>query len=374
MDAMQRHGGSGLRPRDRLSPAQAAERIAWICPFNGGMESRGPLSAMAIGILCAAACTQAVAVAASESVLAAARNKASSCLARDFDGLIFRDPYLTYVYPDEKLPAPASDPGLTYRAVDADIMLALLERERNVPTALRAAVKRADQVLRELPGAWRGRGFSNTRRGSRVDGVALDTFCIVGWLEGDKSMAEAAAQALDGDGWLPEGLYDGEERFRRDADEAWCLRLLASGSAGVPAPARRVLDRLVSDFRITRQEDPSGRQAFYAAYHLGLLLEDSQGLGEALDPAALSEELGQAINAWAAARPPGHEPASDILEWANLAASKLRYSGASDLRGRAVEILLRYQHEDGCWRVPGARPPEAGSSFLTLRALLALSS
>jgi hypothetical protein len=187
-------------------------------------------------------------------------------------------------------------------------------------------------------------------------------------------MAQTAAQALDGDGWLPEGLYDGEESFRRDADEAWCLRLLASSGVGGPGSARRVLDRLVSDFRAARREDPSTRRAFYAAYHLGLLLEDPQDPGEMPDPAGLRKELEQAMEAWAAARPHGGEPASDILEWANLAASKLPPPGPDGLRRRAVDILLRFQHEDGCWRVPGARPPEAGSSFLTLRALLALSS
>ena len=314
------------------------------------------------------------AAAAPEPGLAEARTKAAACLARDYDGEAFRDPYLRYVYPEEGLEGTTSDPNLTYRRIDADIMLVLLEREGSVAAALRPAVERAARVLRELPTLWAGKGFDNIRRDPKPEGIALDTFCIVGWLESDRKMAEAAARALDGDGWLPEGLYEGEESFRRDADEAWCLRLLASPAGGGLGPGGRVLDRLLADLRSARKDDPAGRQVFYAAYHLGLLLEETMRLGSGIDAAALRDELTETMAAWAAARPRGGEPASDLLEWANLVTSKLPRPGASGLKRRGVEILLRHQAEDGCWRVPGARPPEAGSSFLTLRALLALSA
>jgi len=342
------------------------------------MERRVRLAAMVMGILCVAVIRgQLRAAALSDSALVEARNKAASCLARDFDGGAFRDPYLTYVYPDERLPTPAGpavEPGFTYRAIDANIMLVLLKREGSIPPSLQPAVDRAGQVLGKLPRLWNGRGFSNVRRSPRTDGIALDTFCIVGWLESDRSMAQAAAQALDGDAWLPEELYDGEQRFRRDADECWCLRLLASlGNDGIGS-ARRVFDRVISDFRSSRREDPSGRQTFYAAYHLGLLLAESEDLGNAVDPAALRAEVEEALETWAAARPAGREQASDILEWANLATSKLPGLDRTGLRRRSLEVILRHQSADGCWRVSGAEPPQAGSSFLTLCALLALSS
>ncbi len=307
-----------------------------------------------------------------DATLRKARTRAAACLERDYDGRAFRDPYLTYIYPEEKLPRASADPDLTYRRIDADIMLALLERKGSVPAPLRPAVEQARRVIHELPASWAGWGFSNVRRGTRPDGIALDTFCIVGWLERDGSMAAAALQALDGDAWLPEGLYEGEELFRRDADEAWCLRLLASCAGGGMAPARRVLDRLVADLRAARKEAPAGRHAFYAAYHLALLLEDSPDLGSGFDAARLQQELEATLEAWAAERPVGAERAADVLEWANLAATRLPGLDMAGLRRRAREILLRQQNEDGCWRVPGARPPEAGSSFLTLRALLAL--
>src|SRR5262245_24283548 len=67
-----------------------------------------------------------------DSALEAARGKAAACLARDYDGRAFKDPYLRYVYPEEKLPPVAADPDLSYRRIDAAIMLALLEREGDI--------------------------------------------------------------------------------------------------------------------------------------------------------------------------------------------------------------------------------------------------
>ncbi|HEU5182790.1 MAG TPA: hypothetical protein VFW45_18525 [Candidatus Polarisedimenticolia bacterium] len=321
----------------------------------------------------AALATPALGAAPAVSRLQEAGSKAAACLARDYDGRAFRDPYLRYVYPEEKLEGTASDPDLTYRRIDADIMLVLLAREGKIAAALRPAVDRASRALHELPPLWAGKGFNNLRKNPEPEGIALDTFCIVGWLEADRAMAQAAAQALDGDGWLPEGLYEGEESFRRDADEAWCLRLLASPAGIGLNDARRVLDRLLADLRDARK-DPAGRRSFYAAYHLSLLLEETMDLGSGIDAGALREELAEAMAAWAAARPRGREPASDLLEWANLVTAKLPRLESTGLRRRGVEILLRQQGEDGCWHLPGARPPEAGSSFLTLRALLALSA
>ena len=58
------------------------------------MERRVRLGAMVMGILCVAVIRgQLRAAALSDSALVEARNKAASCLARDFDGGAFRDPY-----------------------------------------------------------------------------------------------------------------------------------------------------------------------------------------------------------------------------------------------------------------------------------------
>ena len=328
-----------------------------------------------IWVLCVASGRAGNAAAANSAAhLEEAKRRAAACLARDFDGRAFRDPYLTYVDPEEKLPSPTSAPGLTYRQVDADIMLVLLGRLGGVRASLRPAVDRAQRVLRELPPLWAGKGFSNVRRDPDPSGIALDTFCIVGWLQRDRSMARAVGMALDGDGWLPGELYDGEEEFRRTADEAWCLKLLASEAGEGIATAQPALERLISDFRNSAKEDPAGRQTFYAAYHLALLLEEAKDPGKGIDESeTLRAEVEKTMEAWASTRPVGEEKREEILEWVNLATA-LPGLERSGLRRRSLNVVLRQQGDDGCWRIPGARPPETGSSFATLRALLALSS
>jgi len=315
-----------------------------------------------------------------------ALGRAASCLAGTIEGDGFRDPYLAYVYPDEKLPLPEETRGLTYRLIDADTVLVLLERTGRAPRILEPAIERADRSLRSLPPVWRRKGIYNLRRAAAEGGVALDTFCFVGWLYQDGEMAGVAAAGLDGDGWIPESLYEGNERFRRDADEDWCLRLLASRAGPGIGAATGVLDRIAATFRREVAADPASDAAFYEAYHLAMVLAEVRRAGIALPERFrnLPGEIVAAFDAWTGAHSsdPKTETA-DLIEWANLAtvdridvSEGTRGAGgdaAAPLRARALDVLLRHQSDDGCFRIPGASPPGMGTSFLTLRALLALA-
>jgi hypothetical protein len=314
--------------------------------------------------------------------------RGAACMAGQIDDGKFRDPYLRYVYPAERLPAPPGAAPLTYRQVDGYVVLALLGRAGKPPEPLATQIAGAEASLRAASSAWIGTGFSNTGRSPRPEGVALDTFCMVGWLLEDTRMAREVAAALDGDRWLPEGWYEADEAYRALSDEAWCVRLLASG--GVAAEdgenaqgARRVLDRLASDFR-TRSQEGAGTEAnFYEAWHLGMVLAEMArslpaGTAPGLEPAAgedpsLAASALGALRDWA--RVHARRNGSDVLEWANLAGSELLpISGAEgrDLRKRSIEVLLELQGRDGCWTIEGAEPTGSGSGFASLRALLAL--
>ena len=294
--------------------------------------------------------------------------KGAACVARDHDGRRFRDPYLKYAYPEERLPSIAI-PGSpapetpTYRMIDADMMLAMIADAVAPPESLIGPTKVARERLAAVVPLWLGRGLGNIRRGARVDGVALDTFCIVGWLAHDKEMARVVRDAIDGDGWLPVGFYDGEEAFRREADECWCLRTLA-GFADDSATAA-VRARIIGQFRSTAEADPGSLASFYRAFHLGLAL----GEDPSTDP-ALFDEITLALTRWAAAH-----PEDSLLEWVNLgSATFLRGESGRVLSRRAIRIVLERQAQDGCWRVPGMIPEDYGSTFLTLRALAALAT
>jgi hypothetical protein len=325
-----------------------------------------------------------------------ALSRAAGCLGRDRDGPSFRDPYLSYVYPGEDLPSPPGAPPLTYRNVDAAMILVSIGRELGASGEARAAlapmIGQAETAIAGAVATWRGRGFSNVRVGAQSGGIALDTYCAVGWLKRDAIMAVETEAALHGDGWLPETLYDAGDEFRLLADESWCLRLLAAtGRFG--RDARRVLERHAAVFRDHARERPGATGTFYEALHLGMVLaEITPGAGrsavasfadDSTEPSLRSTrerllvEVVAALRGWAGAHAPGgRADPRDLLEWANLASADVlripSVSAGDGLRGRAARIVLDMQQDDGCWASPGARPPRAGATFLTLRAVLAL--
>jgi hypothetical protein len=297
--------------------------------------------------------------------------RAAGCLERDRDGASFRDPYLTYVYPGEHLPSPPGAPPLTYRNVDAAAILVSIGHELGVSSDARAAlapmIGQAETALTGAVATWRGRGFSNVRVGARPGGIALDTYCTVGWLKRDAIMAEEAEAALHGDGWLPVALYDSGDEFRLIADESWCLRLIAA-TGRLGQDARRVLERHAAVFRDHARERPGDIETFYEALHLGMVLAEPS-LRRARQ--GLMGEVVAALQGWATADP------RDLLEWANLASADVlripSISAGDHLRGDAARVVLDLQQDDGCWASPGAGPPRAGATFLTLRAVLALA-
>lgn len=292
----------------------------------------------------------------------------AACLERDFDGEAFRDPYLTFVYPAEKLPSPPGRPPLTYRMLDADTILVLLGRERAAPPGMEKMIAGAGRAIHEAAPLFEKAGLSNVRKGARADGVALDTYCIAGWLEGSEAMAREVARALDGDGWLLDGLYDGEERFRSNADECWCLRLLVSQRVD-PSSWRPALDRISKSVLDHAERSPSDRGAFYDLWHLGMVLREIDTHHPKI-PALVA-----ALHRWAAAHraPDGASSPDDLFEWVNLASSDLlRGKAGVELRDEAASITLKAQDAGGCWRVPG-EASGSGTTFLTLRAMLAIA-
>jgi len=309
-----------------------------------------------------------------DAALERAFDRGVSCLASDLEEGRFRDPYLSFVYPGEALPAPPGRRPLTYRQVDTATILALIGRTGPAPEPLASIMRVAQTDLAAVAPVWRGRGFSNTARAPRPDGIALDTYCIVGWLNGDSEMATEAAAAIDGDHWLLPKWYDDAESYRAPADEAWCLRLLASTSR-FDDPASRVMDRIVSEWRSHRREDPGGTAAYYEAWHLEMVV--SELLDRASPPDArwtrLSDEIADGLRVWAEAHAAmgaaGDARRADLLEWINLVTAERIAPG---LRLQAAEVLLATQEGDGCWRIPGGRHPNSATSFTTLRGLLAL--
>lgn len=133
-----------------------------------------------------------------------------------------QDSYLTYVYPGEDLPH-----HLTYREIDFNINLVILESWYGVPVE---GFSRMDDDLRGFLEWAKDKPFSNTlireepENASAV--VALDTFCIVGWLYDDSEAAEHLARYIPEDNNIMDDRFYTLDLWRNLADEAWCVMLL----------------------------------------------------------------------------------------------------------------------------------------------------
>lgn len=278
----------------------------------------------------------------------------------------YDDEYLRFVYPDERLDCPLRDCRLTYRLLDAYINLAFLDRS-GVPRGPAAPqFARGREVLDAIVPAWREQGLYNVKRDPAADGIALDTYCIVGLLHRDRAMADVAAEHLDGDDWLPENHYDDGQSFRKLADETWCVRLLRFASR----PGRRQFPRLARvalrrGWDLLEQERPVEFRV-NVALHMLYMLDDLDDRSLRDDRNSLQELL------LVAAEDPEIE--GDMLTQANVL-DALASSEDVPVRSLAAlaDRLLRHQEADGGWH---SRIGETGTGlrvFTTMRALLALT-
>jgi len=286
-------------------------------------------------------------------------------LAASWKGDAYDDSYLEYVYTGERLECPLPDCRLTYRLLDAYSNLAFLDRAGVEPGAATEQFARGREVLHALVPVWRGAGLYNVQRDAVDDGIALDTYCIIGLLGRDREMADVVAAHLDGDDWLPAEHYGNAQSFRKLADESWCVRLLRFASR----PGRRQVPHLLQ-VSLQRGRDLLGQERpvefrVNVALHLLYLLNDLRDKSLRAERRSLHELL------LAASADP--EMQQDLLTQANILEA---LAASGDVPRGALQPLadrlLRHQEADGGWH---SRVGEAGTGlrvFTTMRALLAL--
>lgn len=287
-------------------------------------------------------------------------------LARSFQEAGYDDEYLKHVYPGERLECPLPHCRLTYRLIDAYVNLVFLDREGVPHGPAGEQFARAREVLAAIVPEWRERGLYNVKRDPDGEGIALDTYCIVGLLGEDRAMADLVAAHLDGDDWLPDNHYPDEESFRKLADETWCVRLLESASRAGRRDVPRLTHLSLQRGRALLQEDRPAEFRANVGLHLLYLVDDVGGrslraereffrnllLESAADPALRSDSLTQA----------------NILQ-ALVSSGGVPKGAVRDI----AERLLRHQEEDGGWH---SRVGETGTSLrvlTTMRVLLALT-
>jgi hypothetical protein len=285
-------------------------------------------------------------------------------LADAWQGDAYDDAYLQYVYTEEKLACPLADCQLTYRLLDAYINLAFLDQADVAPGPAKEQFLRGREVLGAIVPLWRQQGIYNVTRTPQEGGIALDTYCIVGLLHEDATMARVVAGHLDGEDWLAEDFYDPAQSFRKLADETWCVALLA-----VAGEDPVLVDKLVR-LSVTRARGRLG-ESLSAEVRANIALHLVYLLTRVGDP-TLDEELVYFIEQLdRSAQDPALE--SDLLSQANILEALARSGRVKSERlDEIAKMLLANQESDGGWH---SRVGEQGSAlrvFTSLRALLAL--
>ncbi len=298
-----------------------------------------------------------------------AMERGLSYVATAYNGNSFDDEYLRFVYSGERLASPVPGYQVSYRLLDAYFIALMLQQTgvENGPAS--ELMERAGALTQALVGPWRQKGIYNLRRRAVMDGIALDTYAILGRLYRDHAMAEVILRGLDGDGWLPANLYHGSEAFRLQADESWALRLLVVTNIA-PEAVERVATRLCEETRydLEHVQDPIAR-ANLALHAIDVLHDMSSAGGLAgsrqndltvfLDHARLLLR--------------DRRVREETLTLANLIGVLARHPEvpSSELEP-SLAVVLRRQAADGSWSVTGDE--DRGRVFATLRCLLTLGT
>lgn len=277
----------------------------------------------------------------------------------------YDDPYLEYVYPGESLDCPLTGCRLTYRLLDAYFMVQMLNERLtgNEQTLFKAQANEAGAVFDAIKPAWRQAKISNTEKSTAEDkdGVALDTYCILGYLENDPAFSDTVLRYLGDDGWLAPDAYT-TDRWRNIADESWCLRLLARTNRQ-PAQFEALIQDKIDQTKQFIEADEPASSKLAVLYHALLILNDLPNTYYASIIAEFQNRSVELIDQIL--------PLRDPVSLGNLVES-LTVTGYSN-KEEAEELireLVGFQTPDGAWRDSQDQAPV----FSTFRALIGLAS
>ena len=277
--------------------------------------------------------------------------------------LSYKDTYLEYVYPSEKLECPPQNCTLTYRKLDAFFNLIFIKNEFNEYKPLESSVNEANNILESLLPLWREEKLYNIINDSmqKPNGLALDTYCILGYLYNDKQMAVLVQNSLYLNKWLPDNFYGGDQDFRTIADESWCVRLIQKH---YKEKIRFVKEKLVQDTYNYLKENHIKITKVNAAIHtLTMLVEFNE---PSKDIKYFQDYIANSIN--------DKETWQDTTTLANILDVLIlsNYQNKAKIDKIAQELITR-QENNGSWLLSKNAPKNFGQVFTTFRVIIALN-
>ncbi|MFH1171866.1 MAG: hypothetical protein V1778_05015 [bacterium] len=287
-----------------------------------------------------------------------------SYLATAYSPYHYADPYLEYVYPGEMLTCPLKDCHITYRVLDAFFDVLFLKQENSSASLLGRQLQDASATLNALLPEWRTANLSNTILGAEKEGVALDTACILGYVERDVALADHVATFLTPDGnWLNDDLY-ADDLWRNIADETWCIRLFAV-THQLAGHVPNLVETKIRETTTFLADNHQTNDQIGVLYHMILLLADVN------DPRYQSTL--DAYVTQLATISQQSEVHEQTMTLANILEALIR-GGYDDhtLLERIATILQNRQQANGSWF--SSTTQESFPVFTTFRVTLALTS
>lgn len=259
-----------------------------------------------------------------------------------------------------------ADCRLTYRLLDAYFMVEMLTSRLigNERSLLRSQSDEANAVFEAIAPTWRQASILNTAKSTEQDkdGLALDTYCILGYLKNDSSFSDTVLRYLGDDGWLAPDAYL-TDRWRNIADESWCLRLLAVTDKR-PVQFETLIQAKIDQTKQFVQTNEPASSKLAVLYHALLMLNDFQNESYA---AAITEFQNRSVELFNQKILPLRDP----ISLGNLVESLVAtgYSNKVEL-DKLVRNLIGFQTPDGAWR----DEQDQATVFSTFRALIGLAS
>lgn len=280
------------------------------------------------------------------------------------NNLLFNDEYLKYVYPGESLECPLENCEITYRKLDSFFNLIFIKNEFNDYTILNDEVEKADKTLKSLVPIWREKKLYNIINESMIDsnGIALDTYCILGYLYEDEQMSNLVFNSLSNDRWIPQSFYEGDQDFRTMADETWCVRLITKTNN--KNKISNVQSRIVQDtFSFINESHEEITKVNVAIHALTMLYENDKNNK---DIKFFQDYIAKSVYE--------KETWKDTSTLANVLDVLVytEYKNKAVINKLATKLISR-QEKDGRFSINKGYKENFGQIFTTFRALTALN-
>ncbi|MFH1916948.1 MAG: hypothetical protein ABIJ21_06830 [Nanoarchaeota archaeon] len=287
-----------------------------------------------------------------------------------YSSYMYADEYLQYVYPGESLACPLETPcNITYRLLDAYFDVYFLEEAMPGLQGLENQRKDAHAVLLGVAKNWENEKINNViRSDAGSGGVALDTYCIVGYITKNPKMAEIARSYLTEDNnWMPSDYFEGDA-WRNIADESWCIRLFIEVGYDKELTIQLV-DKLIADTdNFINDKNITDTDKLSVVYHTLYILSEF----EKYDNRYLEKKrkYSDFINYFSY-----KNLAGNTLMLANLLDVMVAadYDNPAAIEEIADKVLLA-QESSGYWKISSDFPDNQGQVFTTFRALIGLNN